>query len=277
MRYAFDMPAASSDERAVSGDFVVCHKATGSITVKVRRKENGQSFSYDMEQGQQVRLPWDFDHVEVQDRSGVANSVVLLLGFGDFRQRGDGQIVTIEEIIKPVEVQRIVETVTAEISNTVQAQITNQIAAAIVGTVGVEQAGEWVADVSVINQITAAIAGLVDVSGSGVEVTNQVNIRTLTETIKTAPQGITETRETAASSLAEASHTFTADAEVYNVPANESRRDLGIVCAAENTGAVLINGTPYERGETFALGNYTGAVQLIGNTADKIYVTEVIK
>lgn len=259
MRYAFDIPAHSIDAKSVSGDFVVCDKANGPLTVRVRRKENGQAFSYDIEPGEQVRLPWEFDSVEVQDRSGAANAAVLLLGFGEFRQRGDGQSVTIIEIIKPVDVQRIIDTVTAQITGTVQAQITNQIAAAIVGNVGVEQAGPW----------SSTVSGIVSVD-------NQVNIRPLTETVKTSAQGITETRETAASSLAQASHTFTAAAEVYNVTANANRRDLRLIAAKNNIGLVSVAGVELSAGDQIEFKNYTGAVSAVADTAnDKINILEI--
>lgn len=125
-----------------------------------------------------------------------------------------------------------------------------------------------VADQLVVKQIVETVTA---------NIANVVNIRAITETLTAQIDGTVSTAEAAATGLVNTAHTFTAAAEVYNVTANANRRDLGIVCAAENTGTVLINGTPYERGETFALGNYTGAVQLIGSTADKIYITEVIK
>lgn len=196
---------------------------------------------YQLEQGQVVYPDGGYQSITVE--SADDQYVILLCGYGRFDQVAESVTAIVSDQLV---VKQIIETVVAE----------------IVGTVAVTQAGAWAADVS----------------DSDVNVVNQVNIRTLTETIKTAAQGITETRETAASSLAEASHTFTAAAEIYNVPANANRRDLAIVADQANTGRVTVGGIPLERGESFALDNYIGAVVATAETAnDKIWITEVIK
>lgn len=164
-----------------------------------------------------------------------------------------------------IRVTGIDETVNTEVLNT------DEISAPIVSKIGA-----LMASVLNIRQITETlktqIVGTVDIRA----ITETLNIRTITETLKTQIVGTVTTTETAATSLATSQKTFTAG-ETYTIPTNANRRDITIMAAKTNTDLVTVGGVELAAGEQIEFKNYVGAVQCSSVSADKISITEVIK
>lgn len=216
--------------------------------------------------GSQITFP-SFDQFTVQNKGESPVTAELLIVEGEFRSLAEGSTVRIQGINDPVEVnevQRIVEAVTANITNTVdirqitetlKTEITNQITASIAGTVDIRAITETLS-ANVMNTVTANIA-------------NTVDIRQITETLKTI--------ETPATSLATSQKTFSAG-ESYTIPANTNRRDITVLAAETNTGAITVGGIPLLMGEYVTYNNFIGEISCVSvEDGEKVIINEVLK
>lgn len=119
MANVLTLPANGSDEVSAIGDCIAVYRASGAVRAKIRRAGTNETYTWELQHGFTVRLPWTFDHFELTDQSGFTNEVEIYTGFGQLTVRGEGTVSTVDEILKPVVVQRIVEQITATIAETV--------------------------------------------------------------------------------------------------------------------------------------------------------------
>lgn len=242
--------------------------------------------------GSQNTFP-TFDSVTIQNKGDSPVNAELLIVEGEFRSLAEGSTVKIQSIVDPVEineVQRIVDTVTAHVTNTVDIRTitetlkTNMQNSSDISTPIVSKIADLIGSVINIRAITETLKTQVLNTVDIRTITETLNIRQITETIETNVlntvtaqiTGIVSTLEKPASSIATSNKTYTAG-ESFTVPANTNRRDITIFAAETNADVVTVAGIPLAAGQYVELKNYVGSIGTTAAAADLITIVEVIK